>query len=222
MATKKQGKKSTEKTVDYSSHGPEIYPEATAEMEAAAFEIVEKIGARYDYDYGLTFDIERHYREVVDLLDYDVHSMAAHLAIPPFGNRPLEAAAEAQAARFYELEQLYEAGLRHAPLVALEDAIRLGMPVPTWAGEALIRGIARWSRGVDRTLDEAMGVQRPKNWDQVAAQNRFAKLWLVVGRVEEFRKHRAVDDSLFEEVGEQYDLSGATVKRWYYQYKHLR
>ena len=51
MATKKQGKKSTEKTVDYSSHGPEIYPEATAEMEAAAFEIVEKIGARYDYDF---------------------------------------------------------------------------------------------------------------------------------------------------------------------------
>lgn len=219
MNAKKRSKNPVSRAADYSSHGPEIYSEASPEMEEAAFAIVDKIGARYDYDIGLTFDVERHYRELAELLDYDIHRMASQLNIPPLGNRPVEDAAECQAARFYELELMHEAGLRHAPLLALEDAVRLGMPVPTWASDVILRGIVRWSRGLDKTLDEAMGVQRPKNWDQEAAQKRFQKLARVVDAVERLRKERPVDDLLFDEVGEGHSVSGATVKRWYYEYK---
>lgn len=203
--------------------GPELLAGASPEIEEAAWTAVEKRGASYvigarDHE----FDLQRHFREMAAHYKFDTNEMVLHLNVPPVGEDPIDTAAEITAQRLVELELMYQAGVSHAPLCAIQEAISYGIPLPLWAANAVSDAIQAWSSAAVKTLDEAFGVRRPKNWDQTAARNRHMRADAVVDQVDQLRRTKPLAEELFEEVGEQFNVNPATVKRWYYAYRRSR
>ena len=95
----------------------------------------------------------------------------------------------------------YNVGEKEALIAALSIAGAAGVPAPEWAASALSQALQAWRHGEYRTIDEALGVQRPKGWRKPLYAHRFATLAWQKGS-EMVRAGRARDESFKEELAE--------------------
>ncbi|MEW6415962.1 MAG: hypothetical protein AB1482_11980 [Pseudomonadota bacterium] len=105
-----------------------------------------------------------------------------------------------------------------------------GKPIPVDVWGAFLSSIEKYHTGAARTLDEAFGVSRPKNWSQPAAQSRSRKTMAgvsIAGSVylavvhRHLNDSRAIDNELFEEVGALHAVSASTARNMYREVKAL-
>lgn len=112
----------------------------------------------------------------------------------------------------------YETG-RNIPLfVALRLCACHGLPMPDWVAEAYLRGHNRWNSFDAPSLDEAFGVQLPKG-SHISRLRKESKLRIAVPlKVRELQQQgRALDESLFRDVGLALNVSGSTARDAYYK-----
>jgi hypothetical protein len=118
------------------------------------------------------------------------------------------------------LETAYNGGDTLALLDAVAQCARCELVMPEW----VIRGFLDRFRAVRqfkvRTLDEAFGSVLPKG-AKLPAHRAAWKLELVV-YLKVTDRHEAgepIDEGLFESVGEDFGISGSTVRDYYYRQK---
>lgn len=104
----------------------------------------------------------------------------------------------------------YEAGEKEALIAVLWLAGAMRSPAPEWASHALFQGLSAWRNGEYRTIDEALGVQRPKGWRKPPYEHRFASLAWQKGS-EMVRAGRPRDETFKEELAEHCSSGGASI-----------
>jgi hypothetical protein len=110
------------------------------------------------------------------------------------------------------LRQRFEKGDRLAALEALDLYARVTNPV-FWAVQEFAKIFLDWQRYKYQTLDEAFGAKRRKN---LAARQRELLRCPVVKLVAiHYRKGEAINDALFQKIGEMIAKDGKYVKRLY-------
>ncbi len=112
----------------------------------------------------------------------------------------------------------FEAGNGAALLSAIAFCGQQHIPMPRWLVETFYSRWSSWNRFQSRTLDEAFGVESPKGW-RFGAQRRYSHLEPFVHCyiLEEKKKGRAVDESLFEDVGQRFNIAKTLVSEYYYR-----
>ena len=110
----------------------------------------------------------------------------------------------------------HEAGDKAAPIVAVKLAWYFRVPVPDWALQAIAEGFRKWTAGETRTIDEALGVERPKRW-------RVSKGPPIASGVYMEAKKRMpgepYSEELFAEVAEHWGIGATTASEMYRGYK---
>jgi len=94
---------------------------------------------------------------------------------------------------------------------------------PDWLGE-LASGVALelfklrigWINGTYRTIDEALGLKRAKNWHQATARKRSRLRWPVYIAVDQALARGAKTTKVFEDVAAQFPGLGKDQAREYY------
>lgn len=116
-------------------------------------------------------------------------------------------------------------------LVLLEvflEAARFGTPVPILASEELQAKLERYRSAECRTLDEALGVQRPKSWPQPAEKGKREKDRFGMSKIGRLW-HRAhalsasgmpFDEGMWEALAGEFDISPSRARDWYYEVDH--
>lgn len=104
----------------------------------------------------------------------------------------------------------YDAGEKEALTSVLWLAGALRLAPPEWALLALFQGLNAWRHGEYRTIDEALGVQRPKGWRKPPYEHRFASLAWQKGS-EMVRAGRPRDETFKEELSEHCSSGGVSI-----------
>ncbi len=117
-----------------------------------------------------------------------------------------------------EYQAPYEAGRNVNLFAALRLCACHDLPMPDWVADAYVRGYQRWNSYDAPSLDEAFGVKAPKG-SHIARLRKHSKLRLIVPlKVRELqRQGRAIDESLFRDVGLALNVSGSTARDAYYK-----
>jgi len=130
-----------------------------------------------------------------------------HIALFMLRNEGKLSAGEMNAEILSTLESLFIKGNGEALLDAVELCLNSGIPVPKW----VVTGFTcawtiRWASGRSRTLDDAFGIKRPKNWRQKRARKDFltSLIWQSVVRYK--RQYPGpIGVPLFECVAEEWN-----------------
>lgn len=115
-------------------------------------------------------------------------------------------------------------GDRQALLWAIEECGERGAPIPTWAHIALRRHALDAARGQFKNWDGAFGKIMVKRKGR-AEIKRLSELAMRVGeRIEQLRKGRAVDDSLFADVQREFKgrVGRGLIKKYWKFYRDLK
>lgn len=113
--------------------------------------------------------------------------------------------------------QEYESGNSYALLRAVTTCARAGVAIPEWAAEAFLHATNRWFRMETRTLDEALGVEWPKGKHFERARRNGNLAYAVSHRCKELiNAGRAIDNSMFGEVGAEFGIGKTLAQRFYY------
>ncbi len=119
-----------------------------------------------------------------------------------------------------ELHRLaYEAGDKVALLWMMRHCHYMHWPVPEWAWEAFLDALDRVEKGNARSWNDVFGEPHPRGRHLRTAQLEHRKfaIFLCVRQYVE-REGARIDEALFERVGRETGLGGATViKERYYQ-----
>lgn len=109
----------------------------------------------------------------------------------------------------------FESGNRFALFVAIDLCLEFHVLPPDWAVAAFGQGVWRYKHRRVSTLDEAFELKRQRTGRYTDVLSLEISLM-----VSEYRERGAsVTDALFEEIGKELNLSGSTVKSYYYRAK---
>jgi hypothetical protein len=110
------------------------------------------------------------------------------------------------------LKQKFEGGDKSALLYAVYHCLLMKRPLPEWLRLAFLHAYEAHARFEIRTWDEVFGPPVPKSTQLEKEKLRR----LIINRVWELRAKRPIDRGLFEQIGEQLDMSGSTIDSIYY------
>lgn len=111
----------------------------------------------------------------------------------------------------------FEAGDKAALLGAIRICANHDLVMPEWLARGFIRGYDKALRHEVGSWDDAFGRPFPKGKHLNAARKKRSKapaLWMKVRKMHE--AGRAIDDGLFEEVGEEFGLGKTQASEFYY------
>lgn len=94
--------------------------------------------------------------------------------------------------------------------------------MPEWAADAYVRGFEACRHGSAKSWDDVFGRPHAKGTSLKALMRRHKYQWPLVNRIREIRAAdptRALDGSLFEEVGKEFDLGKTLASDYYYDAK---
>jgi hypothetical protein len=120
-------------------------------------------------------------------------------------------------AEFERLRRQFDAGHRQSALTAIQFAWMLRAPVPDWALAVIGQAVRDWNGAEFRTLDEALGVQRPKGWRMDAA--RRAQMLggaIFVGVNQLLAAGEPYSDDVFAAIGARWGVGKTAAKEIYY------
>lgn len=98
-------------------------------------------------------------------------------------------------------------------------------PIPDEAQDAIKLAVQKYMTSEAKTLDEALGITRPKGWRQNAARYRSRYRWEIYMAVREMTHHGrgtvAIDEQLFAEIAKKLNipLDWTTVRKYYNEQK---
>lgn len=121
------------------------------------------------------------------------------------------------------LRQSYEEGEQKALLSAIRICAAQEIPLPAWASKAYIRAYDTVLNCRVASWDDAFGRPFKKGLHLSALRKRRGtrlKVWLAVRQAVE-RDGRAIDESLFEEVGGALGFGKTLTSELYYEAKRL-
>jgi hypothetical protein len=114
-----------------------------------------------------------------------------------------------------KMRKAFEAGKKSALLAALRLSCQCGpfVKTPEWVYNGVRDAIYRYEGAEVRTLDEAFGVKRPKNWRQRAELTRKRLGLEVVARIHVWKSvGESVTKELYAEVGRDLGISQSQVQ----------
>src|SRR5262249_19526235 len=110
-------------------------------------------------------------------------------------------------------EATFKAGDKQILLWAIEDYARRGVPLETWAAQALddimLNGVARGRFG---SWEDAFGPIRVKQQREIQTLRHMGGVWL---RVRELNKSGSDWEQIFETVGKEFHFNAGKAKRYY-------
>lgn len=125
--------------------------------------------------------------------------------------------------RLQILERRYFDGDRFALLKAVEECLTCGFKPPEWVSSSFRYRLLRIEWGEVVSLDDAFGSPYPKGTHVKGLDERFRLQRNVHRMVSTLRNRkpgdraeRALDDGLFEEVGEAFGIGKTKAKKLYY------
>lgn len=121
-----------------------------------------------------------------------------------------------------ELRQLHQEYLAHADRATLVRVLALCVErrqvLPDWAALPLTTALRKWEQAEERTLDQALGVDRPRGWRQGAARRQALLQPAVIEALQNLRASGAsLTEDTFEQVAERFGIGATTVKRYWGQ-----
>ncbi|WP_158543520.1 hypothetical protein [Dyella solisilvae] len=148
--------------------------------------------------------------------------MAERSVAPRARSKPVTNRERAVAAQLEQCEVEFRAGRKKACLKAISICFQFGNPVPAWAQRAFVTGVTRYETAEARTLDEALGVKRPKGWRQSRARARLGKgtaAYVMVNALthpseNSGRQKMSVEEAVAD-VAERLRMKEAAVWRWH-------
>lgn len=118
-----------------------------------------------------------------------------------------------------ELYQQYKDGDPGAILEALDHCFHHDLPIPLWCTEAFKAGYNKTKRLYEsRSWDAVFGTPHPGNTKIGAHENRVRLEFIVFQRVRQIKLDdpaRPIDRLLFDEIGEEFGISGALAEKYY-------
>lgn len=113
------------------------------------------------------------------------------------------------------LERKFRRGERAALLEAVEYCVWTRIPIPEWARREYLRAFDAWKSYECRTLDEAFGVDRPKNLNLAGQRSRRKKQLLAWLRVSDLKNSMPLIEA-FAKAAEELDISDSRARDYYY------
>ena len=120
------------------------------------------------------------------------------------------------AANFKTLQERFNEGARSAALHALAHAYYFRVMPPKWAIEHVADGYGRWSKAEVKTLDEALGIQRPKGFRLDAVNRSLMHGGMILIDVNKRLETEPYDDEIFEDAGKKWGIGKTAAKDIYY------
>jgi hypothetical protein len=121
-----------------------------------------------------------------------------------------------------ELAQLHQEYLERGDRAALVRVVALcaerRQVIPDWAALALVTAIRKWDQAEARTMDEALGVERPRRWHQDAARRQAVLQPAVIDALQGLSAAGvSLTEDTFEQVAERFQIGATLVKRYWRQ-----
>jgi hypothetical protein len=115
----------------------------------------------------------------------------------------------------------FEAGDTGALLRAIAECARRGIPLPPWAAAAFCERLAKVEGWEVDSWEDVFGRIRPKHSHKHSFQ-RDKRLWEAHDRVMAAKKAgRSIGSALFEDIGREIGISGASCSKCYYKAKKI-
>lgn len=122
-----------------------------------------------------------------------------------------------------EFRGRYESGDRKALFSAIAFCGQTKTIMPDWVASAFVTGYYRWCGALEKSLDDAFLLTRPKNWGIDAQRKKIRLTPKVLARIAEAQeKGEATDQVLFDVIGEELNISGSAVRDYKYQPKRTK
>ena len=119
-------------------------------------------------------------------------------------------------AEFERFRLHFEQGDKSCALHALAFACYFDCRPPRWAIEHVITGYRNWSGAEVRTLDEALGIDRPKGWRLGPARNAARYGGSIFIEVNKLLEKVDFTDDVFHAVGERRGIGKTAASEIYY------
>ncbi len=116
---------------------------------------------------------------------------------------------------FDQLKKSFDEGNNACALHALAFSLYFDAKPPEWAIKHLNNGYQRWHYAEVRTLDEALGIERPKGFRLDAAKRNAMHAAAIMIEVNKRLQQESYDDEIFEEVGKIWGLGKTATKEIY-------
>ena len=115
----------------------------------------------------------------------------------------------------------YEGGEKDCLLEALRlCCVSEEQKLADWVAREVVIAIDKWDRSKVRTLDEAFDVERPKGYSQKAAEKKRKLQSIIYVEVRILvSEGQAIDEFLFETVGEKFGIGKTQASKYYYEMK---
>lgn len=115
-------------------------------------------------------------------------------------------------------EKSFTGGHKTSLFAALHICACHGLPMPDWVSNAYSKGFHDWVNYREASLDDAFGVSLPKNARLHKLKSMRIMRLAVPLKVKKLHDEgRAIDKSLFDDVGKELGIGGSTVRDIYYQ-----
>jgi len=116
------------------------------------------------------------------------------------------------------LKEIFDGGGKWALLYAIRECLLLKRPLPEWLRLAFLDAYEGRTRYEIKSWDDIFGQPHPKSTHVDNAKRKLELREIIVQRVEELRTEMPVDKKLFEKIGKDLGIGGATtVSKIYYE-----
>ena len=118
-------------------------------------------------------------------------------------------------------EKKYLEGDKSQLIHIFQYSVRNNHNVPSWAMYEIAKNFESWEQFDHKSLDQAFGIER-KNFRLKAHRKKEALSHDVYDEVEDAKKNGTpVDGELFELIGKKFNISGSTVRDYYYDVRSI-
>ena len=118
------------------------------------------------------------------------------------------------------LENEYKQGNVNSLFMAIIVCLRNDVIAPVWVGDSFLRSLMKWQSYQVKTLDEAFNIRFPKGKrlrDQHKKKVLSGAVFCQVKRLHVVEGN-AIDDQLFDKIGEELGIGKTVAKNYYYEY----
>lgn len=118
-----------------------------------------------------------------------------------------------------DYEKSFTGGHKTSLFAALHVCACHGLPMPDWVANAYSKGFHDWVNYRAVNLDDAFDVAIPKGKHANRSREFRILQYAIPLRIQEIHKSesRAIDESMFETVGREFNISGSKAKGIYYE-----
>jgi hypothetical protein len=121
-------------------------------------------------------------------------------------------------------KEKYENGNQWALMQALYVCAREGASLPKWVAHAYVKAYEAARTGHAKSWDDVFGSPYPKGTHFRKVIKHHEILWPLYSRAKEIvqtNPNQAIDESLFEQVGEEFNIGKTLASEYYYEAKDL-